>query len=401
MSAVVLGCMHACGGASGDGTDAAVLSVPCAGRLELSTLLWPFAVGRSGVLVLSCPPSECRHRRCEEEPCAASGAERVAEAREVIARAGLSPKRVAHRVIGRHDDVEQIVGAYRADVEQLDGWERTTLRAPSEEIERFSSDRCARLFARVQANRDWRSGEPAPRPESLGQRGDLLWTGCLELRDLAIADRDRISPALELWSRAGNATSAVASWRCCGQPLLEAEETEAFAALAEANARMIEASGARRVVTACPHCLATFTEAYRDAGVRVRASFVSLWEWAEEALEVVSDGEPMALVVSPMTPEMQRVEVSALTSLVPRLRRLEWPPESAGDAELEGTALTSLVVDLYGRADDDGATAIIMTSPHDAGRWRAVFGPSRWQVTPFIPVIDLPQAMLGLLRQRS
>lgn len=403
MSVVGLGCMHACGAASAHERGSEILPLPCAGRLDLATTLWPFAVGHDGLVLLSCEPRECRHRRCDEgvEECTASGATQVSEAREVIGHAGLSPKRAAHRIVSKSDDLTGLVWAYRDDVERLGGWVRNSLPSPSEILEDFVGDRCARLFARIQALRGWGEGEQSPGAKYGGDGGDLLWLGCHDLRALAVGEKTEEGAALELWRRAGNSTGAIARWRCCGQPLLEVGEADAFAALAETNASLVAATGAKRLVTSCSHCAESFTSSYADVGVELDVEVVDLWQWARETLELQESTEPMAIVSSRQASERQLSVAKEMASEFSSIHEVNLPQGGGGSKPLRGAALTSSVMDMVDESIRLGAEALVVTSPHDARQWRMVMSPGGWQTGHSLPVMEVSEALLSLLRPRG
>lgn len=402
MSVVALGCMHACGAAFARNEESEILPLPCAGRLDLATTLWPFAVGHDGVVVLSCDPDECRHRRCDDglDDCSTSGSAQVSQAREVINHAGLSPKRAAHRVVSPRDDLTGLVWAYRDEVERLGGWVRTMLPAPSAKVEDFVSDRCARLFARIQALRG-RGESERSRDETDGIGGsDLLWLGCHDLRALAVGASKEADSALELWRRAGNSPSSVVGWRCCGQPLLDAGEADAFAALAEANTALFTASGAKRVVTSCTHCGECLTSSYAGVGIEMGVEIVDLWHWASEVFEFDESRESMAIVSSRSAEERQLSTASSIASHIPSIRPVNLPNSGGGAELLRGAALTSSVIELVDESMRLGAGALVVTSPHDARQWRTVMSPGGWKLGPSLPVMDVSEALLTLLQSR-
>lgn len=381
MTTVAFGCMHACGGAPDD----VVLPLPCAGRLDLATLLRALARGLDGAMVLGCAPAECRHRRCDEgaaaegTPCAASGAGRVSAARALISAVGLSPLRIAHRVIRPGDDAGALVRAWAEAVARLGPWARVPLPpAPDDDARAFAPERCAGLLARVQAMRGWRAGEGAARA---GADGDVLWLGCGEVRAAALGE-PAPSAALELWRLAGRTEGAVLRSRCCGRPLAEAGEREPAAALALANAACIAITGARRLVAPCPGCVGALAAA--APGIEV----IGLAEWAAEAVPFApgrAEG-PLALVAS--GPIHAAVEERLARAGVARLE--------APAAGLRGPELRAAVDTLLREAASQGAAAIVAASPHDGALWRAALGPGGWRTGPAMPILDVPEALLRL-----
>ncbi len=99
----------------------------------------------------------------------------------------------------------------------------------------------------------------------------LYFVGCLPYFDLVFADLgvkalDIARSAVRLLNRAGIAPIVSSEERCCGADLLLAGDVESFRKLAELNVRMIEASGAKKVVFTCAECYHAFKNGY-PAGV--------------------------------------------------------------------------------------------------------------------------------------
>ncbi len=400
---VVLGCMHATGGAA----TREVLSVPCAGSLGLDMLLMPLAQGASGVLVLSCAPDECRHRRCgdvDETPCQASGAEKVAAMRRVLAWAGLSPKRAAHRIVRAGESPSSLIDAFRRDLASIEGWTKETeettgtsgsaLLTTVTSFEPFSGDRCARLFAAVQALVGPSTGRGAA-----AERGDLLWTGCSELRALASGDGGAPADAAEqLWSRAQRSGRAVIRGRCCGQPLLAVGELGAFKAVARANIELLATAGARRVIVGCAHCAATMTKDWVEAGTPFDFEVIDFATWAGENDGIAAEIGSVARVDPP--PELassDRADPDVMLFAGAPLVRLTWPL-AASDPEASGAARREALEGLLDEASRRGARALVVPSSHHAAQWRLITGVGSWQRATDLPILDVAQALLTLSR---
>ncbi|MBB5349289.1 4Fe-4S dicluster domain-containing protein [Desulfoprunum benzoelyticum] len=57
--------------------------------------------------------------------------------------------------------------------------------------------------------------------------------------------------------------------KCCGEPARKMGNEYLYQTMAGENIGTIEASGARRIVTTCPHCYNTLTKDYRDLGLTI------------------------------------------------------------------------------------------------------------------------------------
>jgi hypothetical protein len=170
--------------------------------------------------------------------------------------------------------------------------------------------------------------------------------------------------------------------RCCGRPLADAGERETAAALALANASCIAATGARRLVAACPGCAAALAAA--APGLEV----IGIAEWAAEAVPFAPGNAvgPLALVAS--GPVHAAVEERLARAGVARLE--------APAAGLRGPELRAAIDSLLREAARQGAAAIVAASPHDGALWRTALSPGGWRTGPSIPIFDLPEALLRL-----
>lgn len=87
----------------------------------------------------------------------------------------------------------------------------------------------------------------------------LYFVGCLPYFDVIFANLDVKAleiarSAVRLLNRAGIAPIVSNEERCCGADLLLAGDIDSFRELAELNMKMIEASGAKKVVFTCAEC---------------------------------------------------------------------------------------------------------------------------------------------------
>lgn len=72
-----------------------VLTLPCAGRVDLLFLLKALEQGADGILVVSCPEGNCHHLSGDQRSAA-----RVAYARELIAETGMDAERLQYARLG-------------------------------------------------------------------------------------------------------------------------------------------------------------------------------------------------------------------------------------------------------------------------------------------------------------
>lgn len=382
---VALGCQHATAAELGERSAI----VPCAGRLDVSTVLRGFADGAEGVVILSCPASECRHRRCEEEACEASGAAVASKARSLLATAGISPKRVVHRAVARGEDGREVLAEAAGAIGELGPWSRALPPCPDSKTARTAADRCAWINARMQA-----ALEPSTsRHVTVDASGDLLWLGCDQARRLASGEvtADEVSPALELWRR-GKSSGAIIGGRCCGAALLEQEDKEVLALLARDNVELLQASGAKRVVTACGGCADIFRQTYREIGLSIEAEILTLEQWAAESLSATDRELKIALVgENGAEGELQR----ALLTLLPAAAsvvHLEEPRDALGQP-LSGSASRLALEQLSDTGRRLGAEALVVADGHLAQRWRLVQGSGGWQTATRLPVYDVASVL--------
>ncbi len=130
-------------------------------------------------------------------------------------------------------------------------------------------------------------------PEGLeiSARGETLYfVGCLPYFQVIFSELGL--PALEiarsvvrLLNVAGERPQVRVEERCCGHDLLWEGDVENFRRLAEQNRAMVEGSGARRVVTACPECAYTLAVDYPALGYGLGVEVLHLSQWLVRALE--------------------------------------------------------------------------------------------------------------------
>ena len=88
---------------------------------------------------------------------------------------------------------------------------------------------------------------------------------------------------LKIVHRAGAKVSVLEDEPCCGNPALELGDPELFIRLAEKTIARLNAAGAERIITLCPHCTSTMVNDYLEAG-ELKPEVIHLSEWIAELL---------------------------------------------------------------------------------------------------------------------
>ena len=93
-----------------------VLPVPCTGTVGTQTLLRALEQGADGVLLVACPEGNCHHLNGNLR-----AARRLAQARELLAQAGLAPERLAlvHLGVGHGQAFADAVSAMTERIKQV------------------------------------------------------------------------------------------------------------------------------------------------------------------------------------------------------------------------------------------------------------------------------------------
>lgn len=112
---------------------------------------------------------------------------------------------------------------------------------------------------------DWAEGLDVPTIEDHPNPEYLLWVGCAGAFDARIVKQTRAMVAV---LRAAKVDFAVLghSEGCTGDPARRAGNEMLFQMLAEQNVETINATGVKKVVTSCPHCLHTLRHDYPQWG---------------------------------------------------------------------------------------------------------------------------------------
>jgi Fe-S oxidoreductase/nitrate reductase gamma subunit len=120
-------------------------------------------------------------------------------------------------------------------------------------------------FGLAQASRgDWAKGLPLSAAKAEAEI--LYFTGCYASYD----PRNRkVAASFARICDAAGVTVVILGGeeRCCGEPARKLGNEYLYRMVAESNIAAIRATGARRIVTACPHCFNTLARDYRELGL--------------------------------------------------------------------------------------------------------------------------------------
>ncbi len=141
----------------------------------------------------------------------------------------------------------------------------------------------------LQQNRlDWLAPDPVEReagsspeqraahePLRVSDDSDTLYyVGCapyyhVQFEGLGVDGYGVARSTVRVLNELGIEPQVLADERCCGHDLLWEGDVEGFAKLAELNAELIQASGAKRIVTACPECARALAVDYPAHGIEL------------------------------------------------------------------------------------------------------------------------------------
>jgi len=115
---------------------------------------------------------------------------------------------------------------------------------------------------------DWAQGLPVVDASSSRDFDLLYFAGCYASFD---ARNKKVARAfVETCQAAGLRVGILGSAeKCCGEPVRKLGNEYLYQSLAAENIEAIKASGAKKIVTTCPHCLHTLDVAYRDLGLEL------------------------------------------------------------------------------------------------------------------------------------
>jgi len=100
-----------------------------------------------------------------------------------------------------------------------------------------------------------------------GSQEYCLWLGCMGAYDPQ--GREIVSAFAEVMGRLGTSFGVLRKERCTGDPARRLGNDLVFGQLAEANIASLKQSGAKKLVSICPHCVRTIAEDWREFGADV------------------------------------------------------------------------------------------------------------------------------------
>ena len=100
-----------------------------------------------------------------------------------------------------------------------------------------------------------------------GSQEYCLWLGCMGAYDPQ--GREIVSAFAEVMGRLGTSFGVLRKERCTGDPARRLGNDLVFGQLAEANIASLKQSGAKKLVSICPHCVRTIAEDWCEFGVEV------------------------------------------------------------------------------------------------------------------------------------
>ena len=146
-----------------------------------------------------------------------------------------------------------------------------------------------------QSIRQNRTGWLTDDMETTDQGEDFYFVGCLPyfdvvFDDLGIVSTDTARDAVRLMNAIGIRPVVSPDERCCGADLILNGDAEGFRRLAEVNVRIIEKSGAQRVIFTCPEGANAFRNDYPPAVGPLPFEVVHLTELLVEYLDELAPG---------------------------------------------------------------------------------------------------------------
>ncbi|MBI1920037.1 MAG: 4Fe-4S dicluster domain-containing protein [Geobacter sp.] len=121
---------------------------------------------------------------------------------------------------------------------------------------------------------EWADGLPVARI-SEGEEADILYfAGCYASFDKR--NREVARSFVKICAAAGVRVGILGKdEKCCGEPVRKLGNEYLYQMVARENIETMEASGARKVVTTCPHCFNTLSRDYRDLGFALQIEHYS------------------------------------------------------------------------------------------------------------------------------
>ena len=130
---------------------------------------------------------------------------------------------------------------------------------------------------------DYGSSLLAPRSTLNSPPSTLYFAGCAPHYDalfapLGVPGKRVAQDSVHVLNALGIEPLLLADERCCGHDLLWEGDVDGFLKLAQLNAELIRASGAKRIVSSCPECVRALKVDYPAHGVRLNVEVVHLSE---------------------------------------------------------------------------------------------------------------------------
>ena len=100
-----------------------------------------------------------------------------------------------------------------------------------------------------------------------GTQEYCLWLGCMGAYDTQ--GREIVAAFASVMQYLGTSFGVLKKERCTGDPARRLGNDLVFAQLAEANLKMLAETGAKKLVSVCPHCVRTIAEDWREFGATV------------------------------------------------------------------------------------------------------------------------------------
>jgi Fe-S oxidoreductase/nitrate reductase gamma subunit len=144
---------------------------------------------------------------------------------------------------------------------------------------RFAGEECRATFSNLEVNKnpfglppaeraDWAAGLAAVKPLAEDSAVEIIYfAGCYASYDKR--NRTVATQFMEICAHAGVKVGMLGKQeRCCGEPARKLGNEYLYQELAAENVTALNSYGAKRIVTACPHCRHTLGVHYKDLGLQ-------------------------------------------------------------------------------------------------------------------------------------
>ena len=170
----------------------------------------------------------------------------------------------------------------------------TRSAAPRDDVDLLCAHGAVPLrWARMMANPAIKPNKLSWLPEDVKVAGEgefYFFVGCLplfevEFEDLALNSTRTALAAIKVLNALGVVPVISPEERCCGHDLLWTGDFETFERLAKLNVEAIRATGAKKIITACPECYRTLKLDYPDVLGDLGFEVLHISEFLYRALE--------------------------------------------------------------------------------------------------------------------